>query len=202
MAKGEETRTAILRRATELASVVGLESLTIGTLAEAMGMSKSGVFAHFRSKDALDVAVVGFVRERFVDEVVRPAFKARRGVARVERLLERMHLWISGDFLPGGCPLLAASFELDDREGATRDLVVETQRDLLATLAQVARVAVDEGEFRPELDVDQFAFEVHGAFVSAHVTGRLLRDPNSGSRYRTAVARLVDAARTDRRNAV
>lgn len=196
MSKGEDTRGAILRKATELASLGGFEGLSVGGLAQAMSMSKSGVFAHFRSKEALDVAVLEHVRERFVDEVLTPAFKARRGVARVEALRDRMADWIASDAFPGGCPLLAATFELDDKPGPARDLVLAAQRDLLAAIAHAARIAVDEGHFAKDTDVDQFAFDVHGAMFASHAATRLLRDPRAPERFRASVARTIDAARS------
>jgi len=195
MTKGDDTRISILRKATELASLGGFEGLSVGGLAQAMSMSKSGVFAHFRSKEALDVAVLEYVRERFVDEVLTPSFKAKRGIARVESLRDRMTAWISGDAFPGGCPLLAAAFELDDKPGPARDLVLAAQRDLLAAIAHAARIAVDEGHFAKDTDVDQFAFDVHGAMFASHAASRLLRDPLAAARFRTSVARAIDAAR-------
>jgi len=195
MAKGDETRAAILRKATELASIGGFEALSVGVLAEAMGMSKSGVFGHFRSKESLDLAVIEYARERFVDHVFNPAFKAKRGLPRVEALVERLALWITTESLPGGCPLLAAAFELDDRPGEARDQVASSQRDLLSALAHTARIAIEEGHFRPDLDLEQFAFDVHAAMIAGHVGFRLLRDPVAIARFRTSVGRAIDDAR-------
>lgn len=195
MSKGEETRIAILERASELASLGGFEGLSIGGIAESMGMSKSGVFAHFRSKESLDVAVLEFVRERFIDEVLNPAFKARRGIARIEALRDRMAAWIASESRPGGCPLLAAGFELDDKPGKPRELVVAAQRDLLSALAHAAKIAVDEGHFRRDFDVEQFAFDFYGAMYSSHVAIRLLHDPRAVERFRTSIDRAIESAR-------
>lgn len=195
MGKGEETRVAILDRAAALASVEGIEALSIGVLADAMGMSKSGVFAHFRSKDALDLAVLEHVRDKFTDRVVSPAFKAKRGVARVEALVERMVAWMDDPSLPGGCPLLASGFEFDDRPGPLRDFVANTQRDLLDLLTNAARIAIAEGEFRPGLDCEQVAFELHGAVLAAHQAKRLRGDARAAERFRTAARHVIEGAR-------
>ncbi|MCA9532055.1 MAG: TetR/AcrR family transcriptional regulator [Myxococcales bacterium] len=195
MSKGEETRQAILHCATQLASVHGLDGISVGGLASAMDMSKSGVFAHFRSKEALDVAVLEYVRDRFLTDTLLPSFKAKRGLARIHALRDRMVDWMHADWLPGGCPMLPAGFELDDKPGAARDIVVAAQRDLLSAIAQSARIAVDEGELDPQLDVEQFAFEVHGAILASHQAMRLRRDPRATERFRRAVDRVIDDAR-------
>lgn len=195
MTKGEDTRAEIVERATQLASVHGLEGVSIGAVADALSMSKSGVFAHFRSKEALDLAVLEHARGRFVDGVLAPAFRARRGLPRLEALADRLAAWLASDWSPGGCPIIAAGFELDDRPGRTRDAVAAIQRDLLETLAQAARIAVEEGHLRRDLDCDELAFELHGFMLAAHQAQRLRRDPRAFERFRTAVRRALDAAR-------
>ncbi len=195
MSKGETTKQAILHRATQLASVHGLDGISIGGLADAMSMSKSGVFAHFRSKEQLDVAVLEYVRDRFLTDTLLPSFKAKRGLARIHALRDRMVAWMSVDWLPGGCPMLPAGFELDDKPGPARDVVVAAQRDLLSAIAQSARIAVEEGELDPALDVDQFAFEVHGAILASHQAMRLRQDPRATERFRRAIDRVIESAR-------
>lgn len=195
VSKGETTRQAILLRATQLASVHGLDGISIGGLADAMAMSKSGVFAHFRSKEALDVAVLEYVRDRFLTDTLMPSFKAKRGVARLRALRDRMVDWMNAEWLPGGCPMLPAGFELDDKPGPARDIVVAAQRDLLSAIAQAARIAVDEGELHPKLDTEQFAFEVHGAILASHQAMRLRQDPRAAERFRRAIDRVIDDAR-------
>lgn len=198
MGKGEATRSGILGTALSLASEVGLEGLSIGALAERAGMSKSGLFAHFGSKEELQVAVLDEAARRFVELVVAPALKERRGEPRVRALFERWLLWARQDFQPGGCVFLAASVELDDRPGPARDRLVATQRDWLSTLATAARIAVEEGHFRADLDPEQFAFEVYGIAQTYHQFNRLLRDPEAPKRARAAFDRLVDDARRRR----
>jgi AcrR family transcriptional regulator len=146
VSKGQETRGVILDEAGRLARRVGLGGLTIGSLATQTGMSKSGLFAHFGSKESLQLQVLEHSSERFVDDVIRPALKAPRGEPRVRDLFER---WIAWDSLEGGCPLVAASFELDDQPGAVRETLVRVQRDWADTLATVFTSGIGEGHFRP-----------------------------------------------------
>ena len=135
MAKGEETRAAILARAFELATVVGVSGLSIGRLAEATGLSKSGLFAHFGSKEALEVAVVEEASRQFVQDVMVPALRSPRGEPRVRALFDR---WLAWGQRPGGCFFVAASSELDDRSGPPRDALVQAIRDWIDELSRAA----------------------------------------------------------------
>lgn len=195
MTKGEDTRQAILAQALSLASEVGLAGVSIGMLAERVKMSKSGLFAHFSSKDNLEVAILDEAARRFVDLVVVPALREKRGEPRVRALFDRWLLWDDQDFMPGGCIFVAAAVELDDRPGPARDRLVATQKDWLGTLAGAARIAVEEGHFRADLDPVQFAFEVYSIAYGAHTLRRLLRDSASERRARAAFDRLVRDAR-------
>jgi AcrR family transcriptional regulator len=188
MRKGEMTRQAILDRATALASTVGLEGLTIGRLAEELGLSKSGLFAHFRSKENLEVEVIGHARELFIAQVLAPALKAPRGEPRVRALFER---WLAWGARPGGCIFIALSVELDDQPGPTRDALLATQRDWLDSLATAARIAREEGHFRADLDPQLFAFELYGIGVASHTLGRLLKAPEISEHTRRAFEALL-----------
>jgi AcrR family transcriptional regulator len=192
MAKGEATRQAILARAFELAKVIGLAGLSIGRLAEATGLSKSGLFSHFGSKEALEVAVVEEASRQFIADVMVPALREPRGEPRVRALFER---WIAWGERTGGCFFVGASAELDDRPGPPRDALVQASRDWLDALATAAQIAVREGHFRADLDAAQFAFELYGTMLAVHVYGRFLRDPAATLRVRTAFTRLLDDAR-------
>ena len=195
MGKGARTKQAILDHALKLATRVGIEGLTIGRLAEDLGMSKSGLIAHFQTKEALQVQVLQTGAHRFVEDVLRPALKAPRGESRLRALFESFLAWESSPSLPGGCPLIAASSELDDRPGPARDYLVQSRRDLLDLLAGTVRSAVDEGQFRPDVDPDQFAYEFWGAMLGFHHASRLMRDPRAGERARAAFETLVRSAR-------
>lgn len=195
MGKGEETRGAILERAIGLASQVGLEGLTIGRLAEALDLSKSGLFAHFRSKEALELAVLERAAEKFVEVVVRPALAAPRGEPRLRALFERWLRWPQAVPQPGGCIFVQAAVELDDRPGPARDRLVQLQREWLDVLARSARGAREAGAFRPDLDPAQLAFELYAIMLMAHQATRLLRDPQGPARARRAFERLLADAR-------
>lgn len=194
MAKGEETRREILGTALALASEVGLEGLSIGLLAERVGMSKSGLFAHFNSKEGLQIAVLEEAAQRFVTLVVAPALRRPRGRPRVEALFERWLAWSQLEIMPGGCIFFSAASELDDRPGPARDQLVSSQRDLQETLAHAVRIAKSEGHFRADLDEAQFVFELFGIMHSCSFHMRLMRDPDSQARAERAFVRLVQDA--------
>jgi AcrR family transcriptional regulator len=193
--KGEETRQAILERAASLASQVGLEGVSIGRLAKEARLSKSGLFAHFNSKESLQVQVLRHTAQTFVDRVVRPALKAPRGERRVRALFDAWLRWARADLLKGGCLFVAAATELDDRQGPVREELVRQQRDWLELVANVARTAVGEGQFRPDLDAEQFAHDMYGVMLVYHHARRLLRDPRAEERARRGFDALVAAAR-------
>ncbi len=193
--KGEVTRLEILEAALALASRVGLSGLSIGALAEALGMSKSGLFAHFRSKEALGLAVVDHAGARFVERVVRPTVRAPRGIARIRALVDNWLGWYEGDVPESGCFFAAAAIELDDRPGSLRDRVLGQQRDFLAFMATVVRTAMAEQELRADLDVEQFVQEIFGVALGAHHYRRFLGDPLARSRARKALEGLIERAR-------
>jgi AcrR family transcriptional regulator len=192
MAKGEQTRQAILARAFEIARTVGLSGLSIGRLAEDTGLSKSGLFAHFGSKEALEIAVVEEATRQFVELVVTPALRRPRGEPRVRALFERWALWGQQ---PGGCFFVAAIAELDDRPGPPRDAMVQACKDWLDTLATAARITMTEGHFRRDLDPDQFAFDLYSIMTGFHTYQKFLRAPESVVRARESLERLLASAR-------
>jgi AcrR family transcriptional regulator len=195
LSRGAATRQTILQHAAGLASQLGLEGLSIGRLAEDLRLSKSGLFAHFQSKEALQLQVLDFAAARFVDTVVKPTLAAPRGEPRVRAAFERWLEWPRKSDLPGGCFFVAASIELDDRPGPVREKLVRLQRDWLDTLAGIVRTAIAEGDFREDVDPEQFAHELYGVMLVGHHAARLLRDPQAGARTRAAFDALVARAR-------
>jgi AcrR family transcriptional regulator len=192
MAKGEETRQAILSRAFEIAKTVGLAGLSIGRLAEETGLSKSGLFAHFGSKEALEIAVVEEARRQFVEFVLAPALRQPRGEPRIRSLFERWIQWGQGR---GGCFFVGAIAELDDRPGAPRDALVQACKDWLDAIATAARIAISEGHFRTDLEPDQLAFDAYSVMLGFHVYHKFLREPASLDRARGSFERLLAGAR-------
>jgi AcrR family transcriptional regulator len=191
MGKGAETRSRVLDRAVAMASSVGLERLSIGELARAAGLSKSGLFAHFASKEDLQLKVLETAADRFIATVVTPALKQPRGEPRVRALFDRWLQWEKDVSIPGGCIFIGVASELDDRPGAARDALVAAQRDWIATLATAARIAVDESHFRADLDTEQFAHDLYSIALAFHFFSRLIRDPEAEERAAAAFERLI-----------
>src|SRR5687768_2935104 len=173
MAKGEATREAILDKALSMATQTGLEGLTMGSLAKEVKLSKSGLFAHFQSKEQLQLDVLETAVARFIEMVVTPGLRERRGEPRVRALFDRWLEWEDAPFLPGGCPFVALASELDDRPGPIRERLVGYQRDWLQSLATAARIAIDEKHFRADLDPGQFAFNLRSEEHTSELQSRL-----------------------------
>lgn len=195
MTKSDTSRAAILEQSVDLASVVGLEGLTIGALASHAGFSKSGLFAHFGSKENLQLETLRAAAERFTNAVVKPALHAPRGVQRVQALFDRWLAWVARDGAPGGCLFVTASIELDDQDGVVRDYLVEQQAALQDMIVRTAQFAVGTGDFRTDLDCEQFAYELHSLLLGFNFAQRLMRDGAAGDRTRAAFARLLADAR-------
>ena len=193
MSKGQQTKAAILDEAVGIASRVGFNALTIGQLAESTGMSKSGLFAHFRSKEALQLETLERGRERFTDLVIRPTLAAPRGIARVRALLDHWLVWET-EALQGGCIFVTGSVEFDDQPGPMREALVRNQKDWGEFIATVAGTAVSEGDFRADLDTEQFSFTLQGLMYAYHHTARLLRDPKALDHTKAALEQLIEAS--------
>jgi AcrR family transcriptional regulator len=195
--KGKKTRNQILEAALNVASKRGLSGLTIGELAKSVGMSKSGLFAHFRTKDALELAVLEAAVERFVDMVLTPSFKMPKGEPRILALIENWVTFLNGsNLLPGGSILIAASVELDDRPGPARDFVQKAQRDLITNLEKSARIAVEAKHFRKDLDCEQFSWSLYSFVLGYHHFSRMLNDPKAEWHFRRSVSGLLNFAKT------
>jgi AcrR family transcriptional regulator len=191
--KGQETKTAILDDALRLASRIGFEALTIGQLAETTGLSKSGLFAHFRSKEQLQLQTLDHARSWFTDVVLRPALAAPRGEARLRTLFDSWLGWEK--VLGGGCIYVAASAEYDDRPGPMRDALSRHQADWLDAIATVVGTAIAEGDFRDDVDPQQFAFELNALTLGYHQSTRLLDDEQAAARVHASFERLLACAR-------
>jgi AcrR family transcriptional regulator len=201
MRKGEATRGAILDHASKLARRVGLEGLSIGRLAEDLNLSKSGLFAHFRSKEALQIQVLETTAAQFVEMVVKPALAERRGEPRLRSLFRHWLEWAKSQKTPGGCLFVAAAVELDDRPGPVRRKLVQTQRDFLRLMANVFESGVAVGHFRSDVDAEQFAHDVYAVMLGYHHASRLLKDPAAEARAYAGFEGLLAAARPSRESA-
>ena len=193
MRKGEQTRSTVVETALGLASTHGLHGLSIGDLATRTGLSKSGLFAHFGSKEHLQQAVLEAAAERFVDRVVRPALKAPRGLARIRALFANWLDWLRGYERDGvgGCPILGAVFELDDQTGPLRDMLVRQQTEWISSIERMVEGAKLTGELRADIDSAQVAFELQGIALASHFSAHLVRDPMAEPRARAAFEGLL-----------
>lgn len=195
LSKGEQTRQEIVERALALAGEVGLEGLSLGVLAAGMSLSKSGLFAHFRSKEALQLEVLQRAIDHFIEDVIAPALREPRGERRLRRLFDLHLQWIHGNGRRGSCFFMALTHEYDDRPGPVRDLLVQSQRDWYDTVSRVVRAAVEEGCLRADLDTDQFAYELVGIGMVFQQSAKLLENPRAESRARAAFEALLARSR-------
>lgn len=189
--KGERTREAILDEAARLATVDGLEGLSIGQLARATGMSKSGLYAHFGSKLDLQLATIEAARQTFVDEVLIPALRAPRGIERLLALCEAFLSHVERRVFPGGCFFAAAAVDVGGRPGPVRDAIVAQRHDWLTLLERLAGEAAELGQLRSTADPAQLAFELQALLVAANTSFILQGDASAFGRALAAVhARL------------
>ena len=191
--KGERTRRTILEAAVDIASAEGLEGLTIGRLAAELEMSKSGLFAHFGSKEELQLACVDAAREIFLREVIHPALRAQKGIARLRALCETWISYGERKVFRGGCFFDAAATEFDGRPGPVRDRVAGNWKDWFAMLESAARKAQEAGELEPGVDPAQIAYELNALVTAANRSAQLLGDGAAWERARAATARHIDA---------
>ena len=196
MAKGAQTRKLILDHAVAHASEVGLEGLSIGALATRLSLSKSGLFAHFGSKEELQLATLRTAQERFVNKVFLPALDAPRGLARMRTLFRNWFDWLDSSGQPGGCVILAAAAEFDDRPGLVHDTLLAGQKELRGAIAKAVRLAIETGELPADTDPWQLAFELFGIVLAAHHDRQLFDDPRATERGMKAIERLLAAGRT------
>jgi len=189
--KGQQTRAAILDSALSLASQMGLEGLSIGALAEVAQMSKSGVFAHFGSREELQIAVIREYHRRFEDEVFFPAMREPRGVPRLRALFERWIRRVSVE-VDSGCIYISGAVEFDDRPGPVRDALVGMVRAWHEAMQRAIRIAIDDGQLRADTDTHQMLFEMHGLILALHHEARLMRTPGSLERAQRAFERVVN----------
>ena len=192
--KGEQTRAAIVEAALELAARNGLEGLTIGSLAERTQMSKSGVFAHFGSREDLQIAVLKAYERRFVDEVLVPGLKEKRGLPRLRAIFER---WLDRTAIEAarGCIWISGAAEYDDRPGSVREELVAMVRSWQRELSRAIQQVVEAGELPADLDVQELVFQLYGVILVLHHDGRLLDSPDAVGRARRSFERLIDSYR-------
>lgn len=179
--KGQQTKQAILDAALALASQIGLEGLSIGALAEVTHMSKSGVFAHFGSREELQISVIREYYSRFADEVFYPALQQPRGLPRVRALFDNWMQRVAVE-IQSGCIFISGAVEFDDRPGPVRDALASSVQAWLAALYRAVVQAKQEGHLLPTADEEQMAFEIHALILALHYEARFLQNPRSVGR--------------------
>lgn len=195
------TRERILEHGLDLMSKSGTAGVTLGVLADSIGMSKSGLFAHFGSKEEVQISLLERAAQVAEAHVVVPAMHAAEGLPRLEAVVHNWLGWSTRAGLSGGCPIAAAIFELDDSEGPVRDRVLAMEIRWRGLLAQLVREAIAHGHLRDDLDVDQFVFELCGIYLSHHASLRFVRDRRATSRARAALWALIERGRPTTRSA-
>ena len=188
--KGQQTKAAIVDAALALATQIGLEGLSIGALAEATGMSKSGVFAHFGSREELQISVINEYHTRFEEEVFYPSMQEPRGLPRLRALFRHWMNRTSVE-IDSGCLYISGAVEFDDRAGPVRDALVNSVKSWLGALQRAIGQAREEGHLRSSIDEQQLAFEIHGLILALHYEARLLHSPGSIERATAAFENLL-----------
>jgi AcrR family transcriptional regulator len=192
------TRERILHKGLALMSQSGLSGVTLGVLADQVGMSKSGLFAHFRSKEDVQIELLTHMAEFAAVHVIDPSMAASEGLPRLRALVRNWFGWAQRAGLPGGCPVAAGLFEFDDVEGRVRNKILEMEGTWRRLLTELVQRAVDLGHLRRDLDVDQFVWELSGIYLGHHAAHRFLRAADADARALTAFQALVNRAKPDR----
>jgi AcrR family transcriptional regulator len=192
---GRATRNRILDAGLNILSTSGFAGVTIGLLASQVGMSKSGLFAHFKSKEEIDIALLEQMVEVAHKNVVVPAMRAQQGLSRLTALVENWFGWSTKAGLLGGCPAAAGMFELDDVEGAVREKLLEIEKQWNEILKQFIVESIAAGDLRKDLDIDQFIWELMGFYLNHHASRRFMRNRDANMRAKKAFQGLIDRSR-------
>jgi AcrR family transcriptional regulator len=198
--QGERTHRAILDAAVQLASVEGIHGLTIGRLADVLGVSKSGLYAHFRSKEQLQLETIAAAEAVFTEEVMRPARQAPKGLPRVEAVCEAYLSYVEREVFPGGCFFASLLAEMDARDGPIHEHVVAAERAWQEGLGTLLREAQQRGEIADDVDAEQLAFQLRACLELGNYHFVLFRDVHHLNLARSAIATTLEHARGRRRS--
>ncbi len=185
------TRERLHQQGLALMSQAGLSGVTLGLLADQVGMSKSGLFAHFHSKEEVQIGLLRHMAQFAAERVVQPAMLAEPGLPRLKALVKNWFGWAQRAGLHGGCPVAAGLFEFDDIDGAVRNQILAMESEWRGLLKQFVREAIDRGHLAARLDVDQFVWELCGIYLSHHAAHRFLRAKDADTRANTAFQALL-----------
>ena len=189
MTKGEDTKNKILCIALDMSSRLGLDVVSIGTLAKAAGMSKSGLFAHFQSKEKLQIELLTYAGQHFFEQVVQPALIRDAGIPRIRALVENWGQWVKR--MTGGCIFVQAANDFMDRPGKVQDFLINQQRQWIDSLKRMAISGVRVGHFRRDIDAEKFAFELYSLLLGFHLYFKLLKDDKAGNYQLSALDALL-----------
>jgi AcrR family transcriptional regulator len=192
------TREKILNEGLALASQAGLEGVTLGVLARQVGMSKSGLFAHFHSKEAVQISLLEQTQALGEPIIVAPAIREPEGLPRLQAVVRNWFGWSARAGLPGGCPVAAGMFEYDDIESPVRDKILEMEAAWRGVLSGLVREAVKAGHLRRDLDIDQFVWELSGIYLAHHTALRFIRSPDADRRAETAFHLLLERSKSEK----
>lgn len=194
MGKGSDTKETILKSALDLTSLFGLEALSIGGLAKAVGMSKSGLFSHFKSKEALQIMVMDYAADNFTLKVIKPAIIEDRGLPRLKKMME---LWIdwSVHYMPGGCPFLAAIVEYDDRPGKVRDHIQQLQSQMIASFEKAILLAIEEEQLPAKINIEFLGYQIYSNMIGYHIYSRLLKKEEARDYFLNHFHQLIEGHR-------
>ena len=189
MPKGISTKQDIINRGLEMASQLGLECITIGLLAKETSLSKSGLFAHFKSKENLQLEILRHAADDFTKKVILPALKVQAGITRIKALVKNWIDW--GNKISGGCIFVTAGTEYSDRPGKVRTLLIQQQEQWIESLRRIANSAIKVGDFKEGIDVDQFTFELYSLLLGFHYYYKLLDDKKVIQKQEVALDQLL-----------
>jgi AcrR family transcriptional regulator len=192
MGHAAATRERIMESGLAVMSRYGLGGVTLGVLADRAGMSKSGLFAHFKSKEEVQIELLDYSVRYGYPYIVEPAMREPEGLPRLRAVVLNWFGWAPRSGLPGGCPIAAGMFEFDDVEGPVRDKIVALEAAWRGFLWDLTQRTVELGHLRLDLDVDQFVWELGGIYLAHHVSQRLLRSPKMEQRAATSFEALIE----------
>jgi AcrR family transcriptional regulator len=191
MAKENNTKRAILQKGLEMASHLSLEALTIGLLAKELNMSKSGLFAHFKSKENMQLEILDYAAQHFARDVILPALKVERGIPRIRAIVDNWVKW--GSKFTGGCIFVDATTEFNDRPGNIQNRLFDQQRQWVDILRRIGESAIKAGDIKPESDCEQFAYELYSLVLGHYYYDQLIQDPKIEQRKENSLNHFLKA---------
>jgi len=191
MAFEKDKKSDILQKGLEMASHLSLEALTFGELAKEMKMSKSGLFAHFQSKENLQLEILDYASRYFAREVILPALKEERGIPRIRAIVDNWVSW--GSKFSGGCIFVAATTEFNDRPGKIKSRLLDQQKKWVDVLRRIGEAAIKAGDIKPDTDCEQFAFELYSLILGYYYYDQLIEDPKIEQRREKALNQFLKA---------